>query len=209
MAWFSQAIELIRNPGTIIALGGYPALALVIFAETGALVFFLPGDSLLLIAGFYAAQGTLSLLTLNALLGPLAILGDACSYALGKFLGPRLLQAPHGRLLNPKHLRTAEAFYARHGGKAIILARFIPVVRTFVPVMAGVSRMPYRRFAAYNVVGGFGWIASMTVTGYTLGSTFPGLLHHLELVIVAVIGLSVLPALVEYLKARRADAPPH
>jgi membrane-associated protein len=205
---FTQAIALIRNPGPLIEMGGYPALGLIIFAETGALVFFLPGDSLLIIAGFYAAKGDLSILALNALLGPLAVLGDACSYAIGKHLGPRLLQGSGGRLLRPDHLRAAERFYARHGGKAIIMARFVPVVRTFIPVVAGIAKMPYRRFAAFNVVGGLGWIGSMTLIGYFLGARFPMLRLHLEKVIVGVLILSVLPGLFEYLKARRSPRQP-
>ncbi|RYF02673.1 MAG: DedA family protein, partial [Deltaproteobacteria bacterium] len=180
----------------------------VIFLETGALVFFLPGDSLLIVAGFYAAKGDLSILTLNLLLGPLAVLGDACSYLIGKSMGPRLFERPQARLLKPQHLQAAQSFYQRHGGQAIILARFVPVVRTFVPVIAGVARMGYRRFALFNVVGGLSWVGSMTLVGYFLAARFPLLTHHLEKVIVVVLALSLLPGVIEYLKARAAARRP-
>jgi membrane-associated protein len=205
--FFAQLISLIRNPGPLIEWGGYPALALIVFLETGALVFFLPGDSLLVVAGFYAAKGDLNIFYLLGLLGPLAVLGDACSYALGRTVGPSLFNRPKARLLRPEHLQAANAFYQRHGGKAIILARFVPVVRTFVPVVAGVAGMQYRRFFAYNVIGGLGWVGSMTLTGYFLGERFPLLREHLEKVILVVVGLSVLPGLVEYFRAQRTQQP--
>ena len=204
MSVLSQLVQLIRNPGDLIVWGGYPALALTIFAETGAMVFFLPGDSLLVVAGFYAAKGDLSILILNLLLGPLAVLGDATSYAIGRHLGPRVFNRPNSRLLKPQHLRAAREFYERHGGKAIILARFVPIVRTFVPVIAGVGEMSYKRFAAFNVVGGLGWVASMTLIGYLLGIRFPELLQHVEKVIVVVIVISLLPGVFEYIRARQA-----
>src|SRR5687768_13831943 len=125
-------VEMLRNPGSIIAWGGYPALTMIIFLETGALVFFLPGDSLLVVAGFYAAKGDLSILALNSLLIPAAIIGDACSYYLGSRIG-RQIFSTKSRIFKAEHLQAAHAFYERHGGKAIILARFVPVVRTFVP----------------------------------------------------------------------------
>ena len=196
-------IGIIRDPGELIAWGGYPGLALIIFLETGAMVFFLPGDSLLVVAGLYAAQGSLNIAALNALLIPMAILGDGCSYWIGARTGPLLFSRPRSRFFNPAHLKTAHEFYERHGGKAIVLARFVPIVRTFVPVVAGIGQMGYRRFAAYNVFGGIGWIASMTLTGYFLGVHFPMVVKHIEKVIIVVIFLSIVPILIEYLKARR------
>jgi membrane-associated protein len=196
-------VNLLRDPGLIIAWGGYPALAAIVFLETGAMVFFLPGDSLLVIAGFYAAKGLLNIVALNALLIPMAVAGDALSYQLGKRMGPSLHNGQKRRLLKPEHVAAAQAFYAHHGGKAIVLARFVPVVRTFVPVVAGVSGMPYRRFFAFNVVGGIGWVGITTLIGYTLGSRFPTLLEHIELVMVAVVILSLIPAVVEYVRAKR------
>jgi membrane-associated protein len=201
-------IDVLRNPGEIIAWGGYPALGLIVFLETGAMVFFLPGDSLLVMAGFYAAKGDLDIWALNALLIPLAIAGDATSYWIGTRTGPHLFNRPRSRLFRPEHLVAAHEFYERHGGKAIILARFMPLVRTFVPVVAGVAGMGYRRFASFNVIGGTAWVASMTLVGFVLGSRFPLLIQHIEKVIVVVIVLSVLPGLVEWLKARRRAAAP-
>jgi membrane-associated protein len=198
--WF---IDLIRDPGELIRWGGYPALAVIIFLETGALVFFLPGDSLLVMAGVYAAKGDLSIWALNGLLIPLAILGDAVSYTIGARAGPRLFNKPRSRFFKPEHLHAAHAFYEKHGGKAIILARFMPLVRTFVPVVAGVAQMSYRRFAMYNVVGAAAWVLSMTLIGYGLGNSVPHLDRHIEKVIVVVVLISFIPGFVEYFRARR------
>ena len=173
-------IGLMRDPGELIRWGGYPALAAIIFAETGAMIFFLPGDSLLVMAGLYAAQGSLDIVFLNVLLIPLAILGDATSYWIGARTGPRLFNRPRSRFFNPDHVKAAHDFYERHGGKAIIIARFMPLVRTFVPVVAGVAGMTYRRFAMFNVVGAAGWILSMTLLGYAAGTRFPILVQHIE-----------------------------
>ena len=182
------------------------ALAAVVFLETGAMAFFLPGDSLLVIAGFFASRGELSLGVLNALLMPLAIAGDACSYSIGRHLGPRLFTRPTSRLFKPGHLRAADAFYARHGGKAIVLARFVPVVRTFIPVVAGIAGMAYSRFFAFNVVGGVGWVGSLTSLGYLLGARFPWLRERTEVVVLAVVAVSLLPVLLEAWRARRRGA---
>lgn len=200
LEWF---VGLIRNPGEIIVWGGYPALALIVFLETGAMVFMLPGDSLLVVAGLYASKGDLNLFALLALLIPMAILGDACSYFIGARAGPKLFNRPRSRLFRPAHVKAAHDFYERHGGKAIILARFVPIVRTFVPVVAGVAQMTYRKFAAYNVIGGAAWVLSMTFVGFFLGWRFPVVIAHIEKVILAVIFLSILPGIVEVLRARR------
>jgi membrane-associated protein len=201
--WF---VELIRDPGELIRWGGYPALAVIVFLETGALVFFLPGDSLLVMAGVYAAKGDLSIWVLNVLLIPMAVAGDALSYTIGARTGPHIFNRPRSRFFRPEHLRAAHDFYERHGGKAIILARFMPLVRTFVPVVAGVAQMRYRRFAAFNVIGGVAWVLSMTLLGYLLGSSIPNLDRHIEKVIVVVILLSISPGIFEYLRARRRAA---
>jgi membrane-associated protein len=200
---FRWLIDLIRDPGELIRWGGYPALAVIIFLETGALVFFLPGDSLLVMAGVYAAKGDLSMWALALLLIPLAVLGDASSYMIGARAGPHLFNRPRSRLFRPEHVLLAKAFYEKHGGKAIILARFMPLVRTFVPVVAGIAQMPYRRFATYNIVGGASWVLSMTLIGFGLGSSIPNLDRHIEKVIVVVVLVSLVPGLVEYLKSRR------
>jgi membrane-associated protein len=195
-------VNLIRDPGELIRWGGYPALALIIFAETGAMIFFLPGDSLLVMAGLYAAQGSLDIVFLNVLLIPLAILGDATSYWIGRRTGPHIFNRPRSRIFRPEHVKAAHEFYERHGGKAIIIARFMPLVRTFVPVVAGVAGMTYRRFALFNVIGAAAWILSMTLIGYVLGTSFPVLVKHIEKVIVVVVFISILPGIVEYAKAR-------
>jgi membrane-associated protein len=199
-------VNLIRDPGELIRWGGYPALAAIIFLETGAMIFFLPGDSLLVMAGLYAAQGSLDIVFLNALLIPLAVAGDATSYWIGSRTGPHLFNRPRSRFFNPDHVRAAHDFYERHGGKAIIIARFMPLVRTFVPVVAGVAGMGYRRFATFNVVGGASWILSMTLLGYAAGTRFPILVKHIEKVIIVVVFVSILPGIVAYAKAKLSAA---
>lgn len=197
-------LHFIREPGELIKWGGYPGLALVIFLETGAFVFFLPGDSLLVTAGLYAAKGDLSIWMLNALLIPMAIAGDAVSYFIGSRSGATLFKNPNAKLLKPQHLQKAHDFYVRHGGKAIIIARFVPIVRTFVPVVAGAAKMSYRKFVTFNVIGAAGWILSMTMIGYLLGNAVPNIDKHIEKVIVVVVFVSLLPGIIEYLRARAA-----
>ena len=197
-------IALLRDPGPIIQWGGYPALALIIFLETGAMVAFLPGDSLLFVAGLYASKGQLNIIVLVLLLSAMAVLGDAVSYTIGSRVGPKIFNRPRSRLFKPEHVRAAHDFYEKHGGKAIVIARFVPLVRTFVPVIAGVAGMRYRDFAMFNVVGGISWVVSMTVGGYFLGSVFPDMGKHIEKVIIVIVLLSVLPMVIEYVKAKRA-----
>lgn len=210
---FTRLLHLIRNPDEIIQLSRFPllVLGLIVFLETGAMVFFLPGDSLLVTAGLYAARGSIDLLSMNIVLVPLAILGDATSYYIGRRVGPKLFNRPRSRFFNPAHIRTAHEFYERHGGKAIILARFVPILRTFVPIVAGVGQMTYRQFASYNVIGGAAWVVSMTCTGYFLGSFFERLFgvkieHHIEKVIIIVVILSLVPGIIGFLQARRERA---
>ena len=202
MQLLHDLIAMLRDPGPIIQWGGYPVLALIIFLETGAMVAFLPGDSLLFVAGLYAAKGDLNIVVLNVLLSAMAILGDATSYTIGARVGPRIFNRPKSRFLKPEHIEAAHAFYEKHGGKAIIIARFVPLVRTFVPVVAGAAGMTYGRFAMFNIVGGIGWVSSMTLGGYFLGSMFPDLGRHVEKVIVVIVVLSVMPMVIEYIKAR-------
>lgn len=203
MAYLQQLIQFIREPAYLAELG-YPVLALIIFIETGALVFFLPGDSLLVTAGVYAANGKLSLLLLNAILIPCAIAGDALSYYIGSKTGALLFNKPRSRFFRPEHVQAARAFYERHGGKAIIIARFMPLMRTFVPVVAGIADMPYRRFAAFNAIGGAAWVSSMTLLGYFVGKTPLG--KHIELVIIVVVLLSISPGIFAWWNARRGKA---
>lgn len=198
-------LQILRDPSELIAWGGYPALMAIIFAETGAMVFFLPGDSLLFIAGLFASRGVLNLALLNLLLIPMAVLGDATSYMIGRRAGPMIFSRPETRFFKPAHIRTAHAFYERHGGKAIVLARFIPIVRTFVPVAAGVAQMRYRDFAVYNIVGAALWIGSMSIAGYVLGQN-EWVSKNLEKMVIGIVFVSILPAIFGYLRERGRPA---
>jgi membrane-associated protein len=165
--------------------------------------FFLPGDSLLITAGIVAAAGGLNIWWLNLVLIVAAITGDSVGYAIGVRLGPRLFTRPQSLLFNPRHIERTRAFYARHGSKTIVIARFVPIVRTFAPVVAGVGQMEYRRFIFYNVAGGVGWVTSMTWAGYGLGRAIPNLGRYIHLVVGIVIVLSVIPIAIEILRERR------
>ncbi len=188
----------------LIRWGGYALLAGIVFTETGLLIgCFLPGDSLLITAGLVAATGALNVWYLNGLLIVAAVAGDSVGYAIGARLGPRLFTRPKSLLFNPRHVERTRAFYARHGAKTIVIARFVPIIRTFAPVVAGVGQMQYRRFLVYNVAGGVGWVTSMTWAGYLLGQTVPNISSHIHLVVGAVIVLSVIPIAIEILRERR------
>lgn len=188
----------------LIRWGGYLVLTGIVFTETGLLIgFFLPGDSLLVTAGLVAATGVLDIWGLNVVLAAAAVAGDSTGYAIGARLGPRLFTRPRSLLFDPRHVERTRAFYERHGAKTIVLARFVPIVRTFAPVVAGVGQMRYRRFVLYNVVGGIGWVASMTWAGYLLGQTIPDIDRHLHLVVIVVVILSVIPIGLEIVRDRR------
>ncbi|MBI3826231.1 MAG: VTT domain-containing protein [Candidatus Rokubacteria bacterium] len=188
----------------LVRWGGYTVLTAIVFAETGLLIgFFLPGDSLLITAGLVAAAGALNVWLLMALLIVAAIVGDTTGYWIGARLGPRLFTRPRSLLFNPAHVERTRRFYARHGAKTIVIARFVPIVRTFAPVVAGVGQMPYRRFVVYNVAGGIGWVASMTGAGYLLGQTIPDVGRHIHVIVGVVIVLSVLPIALELWRERR------
>jgi membrane-associated protein len=195
---FHKLIHLVQNPGQL----GYIGLALIVFLETGALCFFLPGDSLLVTAGVVAAGGGLHIVPLDALLIGAAIAGPVASYWIGASANHLLV----GRLYKQKHVDAAHAFYEKRGALAIILARFVPLFRTFVPVVAGIARMPYSPYTLFNVIGGTAWILSMTLIGFSLGRVYPGAVKHIEIVIVAVVFLSVLPAIITWLRARKETA---
>lgn len=196
-------LKELLDPTHLIQLFGYPGLTAIVFLETGAMIFFLPGDSLLFMAGLFAGEGTLNLGILQLLLIPAAVMGDATSYFIGSRMGPALFSRPESKLFKPAHMKAAHDFYEKHGGKAIILARFMPIVRTFVPVVAGIGKMPYRRFFSFNVVGGVSWVVSMTVAGYFLGQ-FEFVKKRIELIVIGIILLSVLPGVIAWLKARTA-----
>jgi membrane-associated protein len=189
-------------------------LIVIVFAETGLLVgFFLPGDSLLIPAGLFAARGDFNILTLNVTLMAAAIIGDATGYWLGRRTGRALYSRPDSLLFRREHLRITHEFYEKHGGKTIVIARFMPIVRTFAPMVAGVAEMGYRKFATYNVAGGILWVASMTLGGYYLGRVVPNIEQNIHYVIAVVIFLSLLPPGIAWLRAqmqkrRMPQAPP-
>ena len=208
MQWLKHLFHQLTDVETMVAVGGLSAMTAIVFAETGLMVgFFLPGDSLLVTAGVFAAAGRLSILWLNVLLIAAAILGDTVGYWIGRKAGPALFNRPRSRFFNPAHLRRAHDFYEKHGGKTIILARFMPIVRTFAPVVAGMGKMEYHRFLSFNVFGGALWVLSMTLIGYYLGQ-FPWVKKNIEIVILIVVFLSILPGIIawarEWLKKKRA-----
>lgn len=180
----------------------YVLLFLIIFLETGLVVTpILPGDSLLFAAGAFAAKGSLDLSLILVLLSIAAILGDAVNYGIGHYLGPRALSGNY-RFLKKEYLDKTRAFYERYGGKTIVIARFVPIVRTFAPFMAGVGRMEYLKFARYNVLGGILWIGACTSAGYLFGN-IPVVKENFTLVILGIVFVSVLPALIEIWRSRR------
>ena len=189
---------------TLIQWGGYVLLVVIVFTETGLLVgFFLPGDSLLITAGLLAGMGTLNIWWLNGLLIAAAILGDSTGYAIGARLGPRIFTREKSLLFNPKHVLRTQQFYEKYGAKTIVIARFVPIIRTFAPVLAGVGNMRYRRFLTYNIVGGVGWVTSMTWAGYLLGQTVPNISKNIHVLVIVVIVLSCVPIAVEIYRERR------
>jgi len=187
----------------LVRTGGLVALIVIVFVETGLLVgFFLPGDSLLVTAGIFAARGDLDLVTLNASLSLAAIAGDSVGYGIGVRTGPKIFTREDSLFFNRRHLISAKEFYERHGGFTIFIARFMPIIRTFAPVVAGVGAMPYRKFIAYNVFGGIFWVLSMTLAGYFLGTLVPNIQERIHLVIAIVIVLSLLPAIIKFFSER-------
>jgi membrane-associated protein len=191
---------------TLIRTIGYIGLFAIIFAESGLLIgFFLPGDSLLFTAGFVASQGYLDIRLLAPLCFIAAITGDAVGYAFGHNVGRRLYERENSRLFRKEHLLQTEAFFAKHGGKAIILARFIPVVRTFTPIVAGMGAMRYARFTLFNVIGGLLWALGLSMAGFFLGSVIPDIDRYLLPIIVLIIGISIAPSVFHIWKANRTE----
>jgi membrane-associated protein len=183
------------NLAELVAQVSYVGLFLMVFAESGLFFgFFLPGDSLLFTTGFLAAQGLLNIWVLVPLLIAGAILGDSAGYWTGNRLGSWLIKQRESFFFQKKHLVQAQEFYAKHGGKTLILARFIPAVRTFAPIVAGMAKMEYGRFLSFNVIGGAAWAMGMTLAGYFLGSLIPGVDKYLLPIVGGIILLSVLPA---------------
>lgn len=180
----------------------YLILFVIVFCETGLVVTpFLPGDSLLFVAGTVAAAGGMDVHLLVVLLIVAAILGDTVNYWIGNYLGPRVFHYQDSRWLNRKHLERAHAFYERHGGKTIVIARFVPIIRTYAPFVAGIGAMSYARFVAYNVGGAVLWVTSLAYAGYFFGN-LPIVKNNLTLVIIGIIILSIMPGVIEYLRHR-------
>jgi membrane-associated protein len=193
-------VELIRDYGAWV----YLILFLIIFAETGLVVTpFLPGDSLLFVAGTLAAAGGMDVGLLMVLLCGAAILGDSVNYAVGKHVGDRMVRS--GRLIRQEHIDRTHAFYAKYGGKTIVIARFVPIVRTFAPFVAGLGKMDYGRFLLFNVTGGIVWVVVLTLAGYFFGN-LPIVKDNLSLVVLGIVVASIMPAVIEYARQRRAAA---
>ena len=209
--WFVHAFNILlhldKYLGAVIQDYGawtYLILFLIIFCETGLVVTpILPGDSLLFAIGVFCGLGALDLKLTLALLSAAAILGDTVNYAVGKFIGPRVFHYDDSRIFKKEYLRKTHAFYEKYGGKTIIIARFVPIVRTFAPFVAGVGAMTYGKFLAYNVIGGLVWVFSITLAGFFFGN-IPVVKNNFTAVILGIIFVSVLPGLIEYLRHRRA-----
>ena len=183
----------------------YAFLFLIVFLETGVVVTpFLPGDSLLFVAGTIAAAGELNVHVLVLILAVAAIAGDSLNYAIGRYLGPRVFRFEDSRFFKRAYVDRTHAFFERHGGKAIIIARFVPIIRTYAPFVAGIGAMDYRRFLMFNVTGAVLWVVLLTYAGFFFGN-LPLVRNNLTAVILGIIVLSVMPAVVEYLRARRAS----
>ena len=182
----------------------YVLLFAIVFCETGLVVTpFLPGDSLLFVAGAIAAAGDMNIAALMATLVAAALCGDNVNYWVGRWLGPKVFHFERSRWFNPAHLARAHAFYERHGGKTIVLARFIPIVRTYVPFVAGVGAMPYLRYLAFCVIGALAWVVSLSLVGYFFGNV-PQVKNNLTIVILVIVAISVSPAAIAWLRSRSA-----
>lgn len=217
MSLLSQFIEVVLHlnkylPQWAHTMGPalYVVLFIVIFCETGLVVMpFLPGDSLLFAVGAVCSMvdpntqvAAINVQIIIPLLLGAAILGDLTNYTIGRFIGPRVFVSETSRFLNKKHLLRTQAFYERHGGKAIIIARFAPILRTFAPFVAGIGQMRFRRFVGYSVTGGTGWITAFTLAGYFFGEN-EVVKRNFHLVIIAIVGISLVPAVVEFLRSRQ------
>ena len=208
------------DPQKLVQSIGLIGLFLVIFAESGILIgFFLPGDSLLFAAGLVTAGlttsngtewtlagGNIAVVAIGCALA--AILGDQFGYAFGNKVGPSLFKRPESRLFKPAYVDQAEAFFEKHGSKSIVLARFVPIVRTFAPIVAGVSKMHYRTFVKFNVIGGAVWAIGFTVLGYWLGNSFPWIGKNIEYAVVLIVLISLIPVAIEFIRHRRGGSKP-
>src|SRR2546423_11134370 len=204
MQTLSDFFQRISNPSDLVQWAGLFGLAAIVFSETGLLIgVFLPGDSLLVTAGLLAARGYLNVYTLAPVLTLAAICGNSLGYVIGRATGPRVFNRENSVFFNKKHALRAHEFYERYGRGTIVLAQFMPIIRTFSPVIAGVAGMRVRQFMTFNVIGAFVWIWSMLAIGYFLGSYIPGIDQHIEIVVVIVIFISLLPGIIGGIRARR------
>ncbi len=211
MEFLSRIVDFVLHldthlSGLIQQVGGWTYVILfgVIFCETGLVVTpFLPGDSLIFAAGAFAARGDLKVLPLFGLLAAAAVLGDTANYWVGKIIGPKVFQKENSRIFKKSYLDRTHVFYEKYGAETIIIARFVPIVRTFAPFVAGIGRMSYARFLSYNILGGVGWVAVFTFGGYFFGN-IPFVKKNFTLVIAAIIVISLIPAVWEILKHRKA-----
>jgi membrane-associated protein len=208
VGFLHELIHRLSDLPALVQWAGYLGLAAIVFTETGLFFgFFLPGDSLLVTAGLLVSQGLpLNIYALGALLTMAAIAGDNTNYWVGRLSGPRVFRRDESLFFKRRHVDRAHAFYARNGPKTVVLARFMPIVRTFAPLVAGVAEMDYRTFLAFSVIGGTAWIWSMLFIGYWLGRYVPGVARHIEFVILAVIGLSLLPGFIGWARERRVTS---
>lgn len=201
--WLKDTFHFLTNVEQLVSWGGTFMVCAIVFVETGLFVgFFLPGDSLLVTAGLFAAKGHLNLWYLLILVSICAVVGDQVGFWIGRKAGQSLYSRPDSRFFRKKHLEKAHDFYEKYGGKTIVLARFVPIVRTFAPAVAGAANMDYKKFVTYNVFGGVLWVWSMVWLGYGLITAFPGIDKHIEKVILVVVFISILPGIIEFLRER-------
>jgi membrane-associated protein len=209
MEWLSNFWHQLSDVEGLIHWGGYVVITAIVFAETGLLLgFFLPGDSLLVTAGLLAGTGFLNVWLLGLLLMAAAIIGQTAGYYIGFAAGLRLFTREDSLLFKRSHLRRAHEFYEKHGAKTVVIARFMPILRTFVPVVAGAAEMNLRVYTTFNVVGATLWVWSMLLTGFLLGRYIPGINKHIDIVIIVVVLLSLMPGIIAWLRARRSAAVP-
>jgi membrane-associated protein len=203
----SHFFHYIFNVQGLVETGGTLLVCVIVFIETGFFVgFFLPGDSLLVTAGVFAAAGNLSLAKLLLFVPLCAIVGDQIGYWIGRKAGQALYRREDSFVFRKRHLEHAKQFYEKYGGKTVIMARFMPIVRTFCPPVAGAAMMPYNRYVAFDIAGGLLWVGSMILSGYFLGSVVPDIGHRIHYVIAVVIFLSLLPPVISVLRARLAGS---
>ncbi len=207
MSWETVVdfIKELTHPQSIIHYGGLPLLVLVIFAETGVMVgFFLPGDSLLFTAGLLTATGILdhSIVSVLIAVTSAAVLGDSFGYYVGKKMGKALFKKKESLLFKPEYVTLTKQFYDKHGGKALVLGRFLPIIRTFAPILAGVANLEYKKFIFFNIIGGVLWVFSLILIGYFLGVFVPEIKHYLEYIIIFLIIVTTIPIMRTFLKER-------